>query len=210
MVFIFRQHKTHRYTCRDLTPRQRVYRPLVSGFLTVSQIDDDNALIPCGFLQPQGNGENVVWDANEKPHTEREKETDKEWTGLDGVVTHTDCYIHIYNRVRSDRLHLNLHLFYSFCRSLFSLFLCFFLSLSQPLGFLLYFLHSSDWPLRCFSALWLDENSLSPSRSPTFSSFSHNAHGWWAGAKGLSNHFLSHQSKLTGPSDMKRNLSSSH
>lgn len=59
---------------------------------------------------------------------EREKETDKEWTGLDGVVTHTDCYIHIYNRVRSDRLHLNLHLFYSFCLSLFSFFLALFLS----------------------------------------------------------------------------------
>lgn len=127
MVFIFRQRKTQRYTCSDVTPRQCVYRPLVSDLLTVCQIDEDTALIPHGLLQPQGNGENAVWDANEKPQTEREqereKETDKEWTGLDAVVTHTDCYIHIYNRVRSDRRHLNLHLFYSFCLSLFSLFL---------------------------------------------------------------------------------------
>lgn len=60
--------------------------------------------------------------------SERERETDKEWTGLDGVVTHTDGYIHIYNQVKSDRLHLNLHLFYSFFLSvsilfIFSLFL---------------------------------------------------------------------------------------
>ncbi len=63
------------------------------------------------------------WKCDREREQEREKETDKEWTGLDAVVTHTDCYIHIYNRVRSDRLHLNLHLFYSFCLSLFSLFL---------------------------------------------------------------------------------------
>ncbi len=167
MVFIFRRHRTQRYTCSDVTPRQRVYRPLVSDLLTVSQIDEDTALIPHGFLQPQGNGEHEDWDANEKPQRERE-ETDKEWTGLDGVVTHTDGYIHIYNRVKSDRLHLNLHLFYSFfCLSLFS----FFLSFSLSLGFLLHFLPSSDWLQRCLSALRLDENSLSFSLSHFLSFF---------------------------------------
>ncbi len=139
---------------------------------------------------------------------EREKETDKEWTGLDAVVTHTDCYIHIYNRVRSDRLHLNLHLFYSFCLSLFLFSFSLSLFLSRLVSCSIFSL-----PLIGHRGAYLPSDwtrTLSPSRSPTFSLFSHNAHGWWAGAKGLSNHCLSHQSKLTGPSDMKRNLSGSH
>lgn len=140
--------------------------------------------------------------------SERERETDKEWTGLDGVVTHTDGYIHIYNQVKSDRLHLNLHLFYSFF--FVCLYFIYFFSLSQPLGDSCSIF---SLPLIGHRGAYLPSDwtrTLSPSRSPTFSPFSHNAHGWWAGAKGLSNHCLSHQSKLTGPSDMKRNLSSSH
>lgn len=83
-----------------------------------SMSDRDTAFITNGFLQPQCCLQTKM--RFEKPtENHRERERDKEWTGLDGVVTHTDCYIHIYNRVRSDRLHLNLHLFYSFCLSLF-------------------------------------------------------------------------------------------